>query len=238
MQEPATKLEALPARSPLVGPRSESDRAVRSFIVRRLLLAADVLAIALALLVSFSLFGVRAHPLRDFAAGLLLLPLWALLFKVYGLYDRDTKRISHSTVDDVPWVFHAMVFGALGLWTCFRVSPLRSVDLAEGISFFAIGFIGVLAARAAVRELLSATTAAERVLLVADGAVTDVLVRKILCHPEYRLAPVGYLQAERESPTTGAELPRLGAVAASAMTVMPPSLRVRRSTTRASGSSS
>ena len=39
-----------------------------------------------------------------------------VLFKLYGLYDRDVKRISYSTVDDLPWLFHATVIGSLILW--------------------------------------------------------------------------------------------------------------------------
>ena len=35
------------------------------------------------------------------------------MFKAYGLYDRDIKRISHATVDDLPWIFHAMLLGCI-----------------------------------------------------------------------------------------------------------------------------
>jgi exopolysaccharide biosynthesis polyprenyl glycosylphosphotransferase len=182
------------------------------FLLRRLLLVGDAVAIMCALLVSFSVFGVRTHPTRDLAAGLLLLPLWVLLFKIYGLYDRDTRRISHSTLDEVPWVFHALVFGALALWTCFRVAPLQAVDLSEGIAFFAIGFAGVLLARTAVRQLLRRISPSENVLLVADGPLTELLVRKMRVHPEYRLEPVGYLEAAPGA-APPANVPRLGTLA-------------------------
>ena len=61
------------------------------------------------------------------AWGLLTLPAWILVFKAYGLYDRDGKRVSHSTVDDVPWLFHALVIGSLGLWALLPASrrPIR-----------------------------------------------------------------------------------------------------------------
>ena len=43
--------------------------------------------------------------------GLLLVPVWIGLLAVYGLYNRDIKRISHSTVDDIPWILHAVLVG-------------------------------------------------------------------------------------------------------------------------------
>ena len=54
-----------------------------------------------------------------------------VLFKLYGLYDRDVKRISYSTVDDLPRLFHATVIGGLILWLYARYSPMRRLDFAE-----------------------------------------------------------------------------------------------------------
>ena len=51
---------------------------------------------------------------RSFLLGLLTLPVWIALFNVYGLYDRDSKRISYSTVDDFPRLFHSLVIGSAG----------------------------------------------------------------------------------------------------------------------------
>ena len=44
--------------------------------------------------------------------GVAAVPLMMILFKLYGLYDRDVKRISYSTVDDIPRLFHATVMAA------------------------------------------------------------------------------------------------------------------------------
>jgi len=49
--------------------------------------------------------------------------MWVVLFKLYGLYDRDLKRVSHSTVDDVPWLFHGVVIGTLLTWLLFKGLP-------------------------------------------------------------------------------------------------------------------
>src|SRR5207302_1547298 len=62
----------------------------RDFWVRRLLATADVLAIFLALVISapFS----RLTPVVDYLLwGVLTIPVWIVLLKTYGLYDRDAK---------------------------------------------------------------------------------------------------------------------------------------------------
>src|SRR2546421_8103988 len=74
----------------------------RDFWTRRLLAAADALAFVLALLASEP-FGKDINLGLHLTWGVLALPGWIVLFKVYGLYDRDAKRVSHSTLDDLPW---------------------------------------------------------------------------------------------------------------------------------------
>ncbi|HEX8855429.1 MAG TPA: sugar transferase [Thermoleophilaceae bacterium] len=186
--EPMTS-NGRPAALPLPAARRASPP---GFVLRRMLLAADALAITGALLLSVLLFGPE-RSLGDAAWGLLLLPLWILLFKVYGLYERDEKRVSHCTVDDVPWVFHALVVGSLGLWLFYRATPVDKLVFVEGAAFFGFAFVGVLLARFVARELSRRANPPERVLMVGDGPVARLLMRKMRAHPEYALAPVGYL---------------------------------------------
>jgi exopolysaccharide biosynthesis polyprenyl glycosylphosphotransferase len=181
----------------------------RGFVLRRMLLTADVLAVSAALALSVWLFDPEGR-LGDTAWGLLLLPAWVLVFKVYGLYDRDEKRVSHSTVDDVPWVFHALLVGSLGMWLFFRATPLDTLVLAEGLAFFLLAFVGILLARSIARELSRQASPPERVLLVGDGPVARLLMRKMRAHPEYALAPVGYLDDGSISDGVASELPCLG----------------------------
>ena len=65
------------------------------------------------------------------------MPVWILILKLYGLYDRDLKRVSHSTVDDIPWLFHALITATLVSWAFFRFSPAGKSDLQEVVTFFA-----------------------------------------------------------------------------------------------------
>src|SRR5438045_206467 len=77
----------------------------RDFVLRRMLAFADAFGIVMALVVAVTLVGVGGA-LPKLLWGLATLPVWIVLFKVYGLYDRDGKRVSHSTVDEIPRLFH------------------------------------------------------------------------------------------------------------------------------------
>ena len=91
--------------------------------------------------------GARAHGVRNVGHKI-------------QIYNRDGKRVSHSTVDDIPWLFHALVVGSLGLWAYYRVMPTEPLILRQGIAFFCVAFAGVFVARAAARRLASSTQGA------------------------------------------------------------------------------
>src|SRR5881392_1244216 len=91
----------------------------RDSTVRRFLALADCTAIMLALAVSVVATGADGGQL---SLGALMLPVWVVLFKLYGLYDRDAKRVSHSTVDDIPWIFHGLLIGTILLYALVRAS--------------------------------------------------------------------------------------------------------------------
>jgi exopolysaccharide biosynthesis polyprenyl glycosylphosphotransferase len=180
----------------------------RDYAVRRLLAASDLVALAGAQIFVLGLHG-RSADVEQLAWALLALPAWIVLFKAYGLYDRDTKRISHSTVDDLPWVFHALLVGCLLFWTYFRLVPARDVNARELLAIAALSLVAVLILRALTRRVAIGLLGARRVLLVGDGAQLDLIVRKMRAHREYGLNPVGLLSTTSE-PSAASALPVLG----------------------------
>lgn len=172
----------------------------RRLHLRRLLALADALAIVVALAAAV-LIGGEAHPLTRFAWGLAPLPIWIVLFKVYGLYDRDGKRVSHSTVEEVPWIFHSLVLGTLGLWVLYKALATEQLILVEVLAFFAVALASTLFARAAVRRIARVSMPPERVLLVGGGPTARVLERKVQAHPEYGLELIGRLAVDEGDPT-------------------------------------
>ena len=90
----------------------------RGWLVRRMLLLADVVGLVGALLVAQWLDARQSTaptPTRrevEILAFLATLPLWIVFMKLYGLYDRDEEQTDHSTVDEVVGVFHLVTVGA------------------------------------------------------------------------------------------------------------------------------
>ena len=112
----------------------------RDAAVRRFLAAADVLGVVVAM--AIALLVLTQHQ-SAFLWGLALLPAWILIFKTYGLYDRDLKRISHRTLDDLPWIFHAVLMGSLLLFAYYRLLNANGVELRHIASFGVIALVTI-----------------------------------------------------------------------------------------------
>jgi exopolysaccharide biosynthesis polyprenyl glycosylphosphotransferase len=182
----------------------------RDYWTRRLLALGDAAALLLALAASQPM--ARGTNLGEHLLwGLVAVPFWVLLFGLYGLYERDAKRVSHSTVDDIPWVFHAVLVGVLLLWTYFKFVASGPLVLSEIVTLAVFVFAGTLMLRFAVRSFVIRALAGERVLLVGEDPMTEVLVRKMRAHPEYGLDPIGVVTASGGG--GGTTLPVLGSLA-------------------------
>ena len=82
----------------------------RDALFRRMLLAADVVAIAGAFLVVTQL---SLRPLQLTWLSIVGLPLLLLGAKLFGLYDRDETLLRKTTLDEAPKLFHLATFCAL-----------------------------------------------------------------------------------------------------------------------------
>ena len=162
--------------------------APRDVTVRRLLAIADVTALTASL--AFALLILDGRP-GLFLWALLTLPAWIVIFKAYGLYDRDLKRISHMSVDDLPWIFHAVLVGSLLLLAYFRLTPPGGITFTDLGTFAAAAIVLTTVSRALARRLSVSLLDPERVLLIGDGCEISALARKMQAHPEYGIKPVG-----------------------------------------------
>jgi exopolysaccharide biosynthesis polyprenyl glycosylphosphotransferase len=195
---------AAPAQS-VVGARHGH----RDYVIRRLLALADVLGVVVAFAVAAAVDpAAGASPLSVFMWGLATVPMWVLVFKLYGLYDRDLKRVSHSTVDDIPWLFHGVVIGTLLTWILFKGLPPGKLPFLSILSLGLITFIGILSFRSLVRGSAVRLLGPERVVLVGNERMAQILVRKMRAHPEYGLEPIGVV-LHGESSETPCGLPEL-----------------------------
>jgi exopolysaccharide biosynthesis polyprenyl glycosylphosphotransferase len=179
----------------------------RDFYLRRVLVLGDLIAIAGALMAALALSPGGLDPNRALLA-LISTPAWVVVFKLYGLYERDVKRVSHTTLDDVPSLFHALLVGCLLEWLYFRAVGTEKLMFAQILDFAGIAAVLVVVARVSVRTLVTRLVSAERVLVIGSGAGMRVLVDKMRSHPRYRLEPIGILAAD--AGTEDLDLPLVG----------------------------
>lgn len=178
----------------------------RDFLLRRLLAIIDAVAIIGALFVAASVELPTALPVVVW--GFVALPMWTLLFKVYGLYERDQKRVSHGTFDDLPWLFHAVLVGTILLWGYFQLLPGQSLPGTATVLFAALSLVFVTTCRFLFRQLSHVLLPPERVLFLGAGPMTVVLATKMHNRREFGLEPIGCLTADDDEP--GGGLVRLG----------------------------
>src|SRR5436190_2554453 len=183
----------------------------RDYYLRRLLAISDVLCLALAMGFTVALgVGMRTDSASEYLLlGWVTLPAWVVLFKMYGLYERDTKRLSHSTLDDLPPVFHAVLLGCLLLSCWFALIAPGKLAFAAVVVFGGASLALVLAGRALTRAGFLRVMSPERVLLIGTGHASGVLIEKMRADGSLRLEPIGMVSCDPGAePLVG--LPRLG----------------------------
>ena len=183
-------------------------RPPRDYFLRRALAAADLAAVLAAGVVAMFVDST-AYGSETILWFVVTLPVWLVLFRLYGLYERDVKRVSISALDDLPALFHAFVIGTLLVWIMLKLGQGQGFSVAEAITFGLAGLLLAPALRVAARRAVLRLGGPSRVLLVGHSATTEALVRKMRAHSEYGLEPVGEVSLYGEA---GADsgLPQLG----------------------------
>jgi exopolysaccharide biosynthesis polyprenyl glycosylphosphotransferase len=181
------------------GRRSVEPIRRRGWLVRRMLVAADLIGLTIAFF--FAEFVVGPNRANDqigrvyeYLAFFGSLPLWVLVAKLHGLYERDEERTDHSTVDELVGVFHVVTIGA---WLVFAVSWLTGVaqpDLPKIFAFWASSILVVASARSAARAFCRRRIDyLQNTVIVGAGDVGQLIARKLLHHPEYGINLVGFV---------------------------------------------
>jgi exopolysaccharide biosynthesis polyprenyl glycosylphosphotransferase len=175
----------------------------RGWVIRRLLLAADLSALVGAFGLSELIFWSHYQPvvgslgrLGEFLVFLASLPLWVVGIKLFGLYERDEQRADHSTSDEVASVFHLLT-GAV--WVFFAASwllGLRMPDAEKLVVFWLLAIALVSGNRVVVRTLARRRHwYAQNAIVLGAGEVGQLIGRKLLHHREYGLHLVGFVDA-------------------------------------------
>lgn len=173
----------------------------RGWLVRRALLAADIVGLTVAFLAAQWIAGPnsdaafdRIGALAEVIAFVWMLPLWVLAARLYGLYDRDEERADYSTVDDAMGVFSVVTIGA---WLFFAGSWLTGIanpTIGKVFIFWAAAIGLVSWARAVARSICRRRLAyVQNTLIVGAGHLGQIAAKKLLQHPEYGVNLVGFV---------------------------------------------
>jgi exopolysaccharide biosynthesis polyprenyl glycosylphosphotransferase len=149
-------------------------------LLHRMLALADTLTIAAAAVI-VGLWGSGAS-----ASFLLVLsaPVWIVIGKLVGLYDRDHRTLRHLTVEELPWIFVWALGGTATL--TLLVAPFPSLDLTSKDRLLVWGSVLVLGFlfRGGARILWRRVTPPERILIVGEGPLADAVARKLELFPD------------------------------------------------------
>jgi exopolysaccharide biosynthesis polyprenyl glycosylphosphotransferase len=171
----------------------------RNTLVRRSLIAADLLSISAAFLLAFVLFGAARGASAAFEFRLLLvtLPGWVAVASVNRLYRQDAERTHHSTTDDVPGVVQLVTIGTLLFYGGISIGYGVALDLgpiaASWVLAVALVCLGRVCARAWYRRRAGYL---QRTIIIGAGDVGQRLARKVMHHPEYGIELVGFVDDE------------------------------------------
>lgn len=206
---------------PSTGGRERPDTSFhrRGWLVRRALVAADLTGLLVSFLIAEEIAGQRGLPVRLSFETLLFaitIPVWVLMAKIYGLYERDEERTEHTTVDDFVGVFHLVTVGVwllfAGAWifkVAYRYPPLDKLT-----TFWILAIVLIPVARSAARAFCHRREAYfQNTLILGAGDVGQLVARKLLQHPEYGIRLVGFVDADPKQRREGVQhVPVMGSL--------------------------
>lgn len=166
----------------------------RSWLVRRLLLVADLLGLTLAFMISASFSGKSGSAdWPTFLIFALSLPAWVVGAKLFGLYRDDETRTDHTTLDDLARVFLLVSVGALPF---ALLTGYSNGEMTEVLVFWILGVALVTIGRSATRSMARRTPAyLQNTLIVGAGDIGQLVARKLLQHPEYGINLAGLVDS-------------------------------------------
>jgi exopolysaccharide biosynthesis polyprenyl glycosylphosphotransferase len=173
----------------------------RGWLVRRLLVGADVIGLAVAIgVVQLSFNGSRLIFVGIGSETVLFvaaIPTWIFFAKLYGLYDRDEEHATYSTADELLNVFHLITVGVWLFYASLWLLRLESPSQRKLVAFWLLAIVAVTTARAAARAVARRQSAyLQNTIILGAGEIGQLVGRKIVQHPEYGINLIGFVDAE------------------------------------------
>jgi FlaA1/EpsC-like NDP-sugar epimerase len=111
--------------------------------------------------------------------GLAIMPVWIVLAKLFGLYDRDQMVIRHQTFDEVPRIAGWVAVGTAALGAIPYLAPVARLTVGNAVTIWFVTAVLATAFRAGARWLWRRVTPPERTCVIGDGELAESARRKI-----------------------------------------------------------
>jgi exopolysaccharide biosynthesis polyprenyl glycosylphosphotransferase len=161
--------------------RDKGGRTWTHALLRRLLACADVAA---ALLGSLSLVVVGRGDTAQLAWSLAVVPVWIVVAKLLGLYDRDGRSLRHLTVEEAPFLVLWALIGVTSVWLFLDIAPASRPDAATAIVAGVVAAFSALFLRALARYVWRRITPPVRIAFIGSIGAANALRRKLELFPD------------------------------------------------------
>jgi exopolysaccharide biosynthesis polyprenyl glycosylphosphotransferase len=148
-------------------------------VLRRALAVADLLT-GCAIGLSFVVFDQPSLAIWS----VIYVPVWILLAKLHGLYDRDHRALRHLTVDEFPSIMGWAMSGTAALAALLMIAPGVGLSLPEAARCWLVAVAVGTALRFSARLLWRRATPRERTLIVGRGPLAAAVRRKLTLFPD------------------------------------------------------
>jgi exopolysaccharide biosynthesis polyprenyl glycosylphosphotransferase len=162
----------------------------RDALRRRMLATADLVA---GLLVCVSI-GLLSDNLHKALWAATTIPLWIVLAKLHGLYDRDHRTIRHLSVDEFPTVALWSAISVAVTSGLLALTPSGSITVGQAVAAWCVAAGSTPLLRGLARLVWRRITPAEHTLIIGDGPLVDAVRRKLELFPDIHADVTGQIR--------------------------------------------
>src|SRR4051812_9403675 len=189
---PAT--QERPRRLARPGSRTLPRHLAADALRRRMLAAADALAVILALVL---MVGLGAISVAEAFWAATLLPVWIVLAKLSGLYDRDHRALRHLTVDELGSIVTWATVCTAASIPVLALTPTGSLSAGAAVQLWLAVSLLTPVLRGLVRLMWRAWTPPATVLLIGSGPLERATRRKLELFGDIHMRVAGELDVDR-----------------------------------------
>lgn len=170
---------------------------LRDSIFRRMLLAADALAITTAFILTMAL---SSRSIQLTWACIVGLPILLVGAKVSGLYDRDDALLRKTTLEEAPKLFQLATLCALVSWLTGGLLVSGTLDRHEALFLWLALALLLILLRTVARVVALYVAPTERCLFIGDELAADAIRAKLGNHPGIKADMVAHLDLDKIAP--------------------------------------